>query len=121
MCTEVERTSRNSSCQYAIFYGDFFKTIIFLFLNNYTWRKTLHFLLPLPSPSTLNPPSLDTDYQSQSNQQYSQKSLEILSFILFNFSLFIKTIFHFTSRTRKVFFLIDRLAQSQFVTDHNKL
>ena len=25
---------------------------------NYTWRKTLHFLLPLPSPSTLNPPSL---------------------------------------------------------------
>ena len=69
------------------------------------------------SPLTLHTqPTLTrhTDYQSQSNQQYSQKSLEILSFILFHFSLFIKTIFHFTSRTRKVFFLIDRLA-----TNHN--
>ena len=65
------------------------------------------------SPLTLNTqPTLarHTDYQSQSKQQYSQKSLENLSFILFHFSLFIKTIFQFTSRTRKVFFLIDRLA-----------
>ena len=46
------------------------------------------------SPLTLHTqPTLPrhTDYQSQSNQQYSQKSLEILSFILFHFSLFIKT------------------------------
>ena len=43
------------------------------------------------SPVTLNTqPTLSrhTDYQSQNIQQHSQKSLEILSFILFHFSLF---------------------------------